>query len=149
MDDSLKDHLIQSVFRFRRANLSMRYKDMDLATYALMRALDRNQPGSSDNIYLSEISERLCLSKAALSHMANHMEEKGYLTREINKSNRRKLTITLTAAGHEAIKEAAKEFDLSFTKILNALGDEDAAETIRLFNRFAEIAETLATKEKE
>ena len=121
----------------------MRYKDMDLATFSLMKALDRNQPGSDENIYLSELNKQLCVTKAALSQMANHMEEKGFLTREINKSNRRKVTITLTPEGHEAIKEADVEFDRIFTEFLSRLGDDDANELVRLFNRFANIADEL------
>ena len=144
MNDSLKDQLIRSVFRMRKVNLIMRYKDMDLATFSLMRALDRNQPGSDENIYLSELCERLCLTKAALSQIANHMEEKGYLTREINKSNRRKVTVTLTPEGHEAMKRTGVEIDQIFSEFMSRLGDEETEELVRLLNRFANIAEELA-----
>ena len=143
MIDLFKEQLVRSVFRIRKAIVAMRYKDMDLATFSLMKALDSNQPDSDGNIYLSEMSERLCMTKAALSHMANHMEEKGYLTREINKSNRRKVTVTLTEQGHEAIEEAGIEFDQVLSDILSRLGEEDTKELIRLFNRFANIAEEL------
>ena len=143
MADSLKDRLLRSVFRIRRVNLITRYKDMDLTTFALMKALDGNLPDSVENIYLSELNKQLCLTKAALSHIANHMEEKGYLTRQINKNNRRKVTITLTPEGHEALREAGAEFDRIFSEFITMLGDEDANELIRLLDRFASIAEQL------
>jgi len=75
--------------------------------------------------------------------MANQMEEKGYLNREINKSNRRKVTVTLTEKGQEAIAEASVEYNRILGEIISRLGDDNAKELVRLFNLFASIAEDM------
>ena len=140
MNDSLKDQIVRAVFRMRKINLILHDQDMDLATFTLMRALDKNRPNSDENIYLSELNGWLNMTKAALSQMANHLEEKGYLTRETNRNNRRKVIVTLTPEGKAALEKATVVFDSFFSELLSRLGDKDAEDLVRLFNRFTDIA---------
>jgi len=64
--------------------------------------------------------------------------------REINKTNRRQITITLTNAGQEALSKAEGDFNKLLDDFLDRLGDDDAKEALRLFQRFAEIMEQIS-----
>lgn len=143
MDDSLKQQLVHSIIRLRRTNLPAHNQDMDLTALIMMKLFGENSHDSDGNIYMSELQDQLCISKAAISQIANNLENKGYLTREINKNNRRKLIITLTPEGREAMRQAEIKFDEMLSAFISRIGSHDLLEVVRLFNRFADIAEEL------
>jgi DNA-binding MarR family transcriptional regulator len=120
-----------------------KYTDMDLTALFMMESLAKNKVNSDGNVHLHELQNMLHISKAAVSQIAGNLEKKGYLAREINKENRRKLTITLTPKGREALRQAEKEFDEILSTFFAKLGEHDSKEMVRLFARFADIAEEL------
>jgi DNA-binding MarR family transcriptional regulator len=145
-EQSLKEQMIYALTRLKRVSWSALYTHMDLTTLGLMKSIERNSPGCEGNVHMVDLQEQLHVSKAAISQMAGHLEGKGWLKREINQSNRRKLTITLTDEGQAALDLAWDEFDKMLSEFIKRLGDEDAKETIRLFNRFADITESLSAE---
>ena len=146
MDDLLRNQLVYALIRLRRTKLMAKYTDMDLTALFVMRSLANNQPDANSNIYLHDLQNTLHISKAAISQIANNLEKKGYLIREINKENRRKLTVTLTSEGREALQQAESEFDKMLSEFFTLLGEKDSNEMVRLFSRFADIAEDLQEK---
>ena len=143
MEDLLRNRLVYALVRLRRTNLMAKYTDMDLTALFMLESLARNKPDANGNVYLYELQNTLHISKAAISQIANNLEKKGYLIREINKENRRKLTVTLTPEGRKAMRQAETEFDKTLSEFFVILGENDSNEMVRLFSRFADIAEAL------
>jgi DNA-binding MarR family transcriptional regulator len=69
------------------------------------------------------------------------LEEKGYITRELDKTNRRKRLLALTSKGRRTVDTIGKEVDAYFSGIIRRFGEKDTRSLVALFNRFAEIAE--------
>jgi DNA-binding MarR family transcriptional regulator len=115
----------------------------------MMESLAKNRPDADKNVHLHELQETLHISKAAVSQIAGNLEKKGYLLREINKDNRRKLTITLTSEGHKAMQRAEMDFDKTLSDFFSRLGENDSNEMVRLFSRFADIAEEMQENDKK
>ncbi|MDR2167751.1 MAG: MarR family transcriptional regulator [Clostridiales bacterium] len=148
MSETLKEQMIQALTRLKKMNWSALYTHMDLPSLGLMKSIEHNSPDSDDNVYMVDLQEQLYVSKAAISQLAGHLEQKGLLLRETNKNNRRKVTITLTEPGRAVLARAWNEFDVILDEFIKQLGDADARETVRLFNRFADITESLS-KERD
>ena len=150
MDAGLKQQLVQVIARLHRSSwLDFWTTDMDLKALKFMESVMHNSPGADNNVYMVDLQERLHVSKAAISQIANHLENKGYLIREINPQNRRKLTITLTEEGLAALEQAKTEFEEMLELFLDRLGNKDAHETVRLFTRFADVLEEISKERIE
>jgi DNA-binding MarR family transcriptional regulator len=63
----------------------------------------------------------LSVSKAAASQALGGIEKKGYVKREIDRSNRRKITITLTDAGRSALENSTDALDKLVISLINQL----------------------------
>jgi DNA-binding MarR family transcriptional regulator len=144
VEDAVKTELMNALQRMRRTNFLSNYKGFDFTMLSLMKSIADNSLNSEDNIFLSELPDGLNITKGAISQIANNLEKNGYLRREIDKSNRRRLIVTITQEGREALRAAEAAFDQLLTESLNMLGEHDTLETIRLFNRFADIAAQMA-----
>ncbi|MFB4164427.1 MarR family winged helix-turn-helix transcriptional regulator [Alteribacillus sp. JSM 102045] len=69
----------------------------------------------NENITLSEMSERLGISKSAISQAMNKLEKENLLIRSINEQNRREITMTLGETGKE-LKKQFEAFEASIIK---------------------------------
>lgn len=147
MDDAIKEQLLNAVQRLRKPILLSYFAELDLTTLSLMKSIEDNSRDSDHNIYMFDLQDELRISRGAISQIASNLEKKGYLVRETDKNNRRKQIVTLTSEGREAMRQSDAEFDKVLTAFLTQLGEHDAHEMVRLFNRFADIAEAMNQKE--
>lgn len=147
MDDAIKEQLLNAIQRLRKPILFSYFAQLDLTTISLMKSIEDNSLDSDQNIYMFDLQDELRISRGAISQIARNLEKKGYLVRETDKNNRRKQIVTLTSEGREAMQQAETEFDEVLTAFLARLGEHDSLEMVRLFNRFADIAEEMNQKE--
>jgi DNA-binding MarR family transcriptional regulator len=103
------------------------------------------RPGLSQTL----IQQHLHISKSAISQKLNALEEKGLITREINKADRRRFDFTLTEAGRELTSRAQRQMDEGVKQIFERMGEQDLRELIRLSGKLADIVETILQKGKE
>jgi DNA-binding MarR family transcriptional regulator len=102
--------------------------------------------GIKDNIFDSgevTIPGLLRISRAAVSQMLGVMEQKGYITRDINKTNRRKQSLSLTEKGRAAVKEHEHRFMELLAEIIDRFGEKEMKQLIRLSIRFMDTLETI------
>lgn len=147
MNPALQEQLLDAIQRLRKPILLSYYAELDLTTLSLMKSIEDNSPDSDSNIYMFDLQNELRISRGAISQIASNLEKKGYLVRETDKNNRRKQIVTLTSQGREAMRQAEAEFDKVLTAFLTRLGEHDSHEMVRLFNRFADIAEEMNQKQ--
>ena len=88
----------------------------------------------------SELAQATHTSTARVAAILGNLEEKGQITREIDKDDRRKIQVTVTEAGRErayAVWKKAREF---LRDVFVQMGEEDTALFLRLFDRFLELS---------
>lgn len=143
----LKKQLMDSFFRVKELvfafpsgmHAHMANLNINMNELSLMKGIEGNTLDSDENIRMSDIREQLYITKAAVSQMLGVLEKKGYITRDIDKNNRRTLIVTLTPEGKEALKYAEKGYDDAVTKIIMQLGVDDTKQFTRIINRLADI----------
>jgi DNA-binding MarR family transcriptional regulator len=151
VNNSLKEQLVLSMFRFKKMgtsfpagmDLDINKLDINMVELAFMKNISENDIDSDENVCASELQNFLYITKAAVSQMVGALEKKGYLNRDINKQNRRKITLTLTPKGQDTLKYMEESFDKLLTKIISQLGEDDTKQFVRILNRFADIIDEL------
>jgi DNA-binding MarR family transcriptional regulator len=87
------------------------------------------------------LSARMGVSTARTAMILNHLEAKGLIERNIDKKDRRKILVTITALGEKLVLDKRMAIYKRIADIMREMGDADAQEFIRLIDRFLEIAQ--------
>ena len=94
--------------------------------------------GEKEQITPTELAHKFSLSTARIATILNRLEDKGLIIRIHDNKDRRKVYIHLTDAGKQQAELKAKKLHDRLNDLLQALGDEDAKEYLRLTKRVAE-----------
>ncbi len=92
---------------------------------------------------LSKLIEDLKLSKQAAGQLVDTLVERGYLERDVDKQDRRKLTIGLTRRGQAAAKVQAAARAKVDAKLLARVGAKDIEHTHRTLAALIDIGHEL------
>ncbi len=87
----------------------------------------------------SELSIALNASTARISALLGNLEKKGQIVRDIDKSNRRNILVTITEEGRKRAETEMKEIQGLMTRVFIDMGEEDTSEFIRLTSQFFEL----------
>ena len=93
----------------------------------------------SDEVIPSEISQEMGTSTARVAATLNDLEDKGFIQRSIDRSDRRRIRIKLTEDGQKHVIIHSKEILETMEKMLAYLGEEDAREYVRITGRLAKM----------
>lgn len=85
----------------------------------------------------SELSAALGASTARISAVLGALEKKGQIHRDIDKTNRRNILVTITEAGRARAREEHQEMHRRMTRVFADMGEADAVEFVRLSRRFS------------
>jgi len=84
----------------------------------------------------SELSTELNSSAARVSAMLGSLEKKGLIKRDIDKSNRRNILVTITDDGHKIAKTEITEIEQALAHVFIKMGETDTADYLKLFGKF-------------
>ena len=104
---------------------------------------------ANENYYgmkTSELTKVLCITKPATSKMLNMLEEKGYVERTSNKSDRRVVYVQVTEEGKEFLKEQNRNFEKFTCRVIEKMGEEDTDNLIRLFDKLYHVIEEIQSE---
>ena len=90
-------------------------------------------------IKVSSITKDLDIPKPTTSKLLNSLEERGYILRKIDRSDRRVTYISITEEGYACIKKIRTIRDQFVNDLLNKLGEHDAKELIRIIDKLHRI----------
>ena len=96
----------------------------------------------------TQIAERSYLSSARTANVLRALESKGWIRREHDTADRRRVTVTLTEAGEEERARRRAQMDAEAGEFLRQLGAQDASEAIRILKRCNEILSTRTERSK-
>ena len=91
----------------------------------------------------SDLSNLAQSSTARIAVVLNTLEKKGYITRAIDPSDRRRVLVSLTPAGTEYIQGVRRQLR---QRMCVLLGEADAEEYLRITERILSITQRMAQK---
>jgi DNA-binding MarR family transcriptional regulator len=136
--DLLPD-LIQLARRF--PSLRIKQESMGGLTrseYELLMLLRLNQEGDESAASVSELSALLRISPAGVTHLINPLEEKAFVRRLADASDRRIVRVGLTRKGTQTADALIADVKGQLDDLVAYLGQEDARTLVRLMTRALE-----------
>lgn len=137
------DNLHEAMFRLGRLNLATVVPDLCQAEMIVMKAIADCvcQAGNPEQgVNVSVVVNKLCIAPPAVSRTMHTLEEKGFIFRSVNKSDRRNTLVTLTASGWEKSRDNEQRIDDFMGKIFSRVGKDKIAQTIAHINEIYEVA---------
>ncbi|NLZ46589.1 MAG: MarR family transcriptional regulator [Clostridiales bacterium] len=147
INDELKKEYIQVLFRFRKYGLDYpKMNDVNMTELLVMTGLSTNAIDKEEFVDLAEIQSRAHISKAAISQIFTSLEKKGYVIRETDKNNRRRIIVELTPSGEKILEEAEERVDTVLNETLSRLGNENLKQLVTLMNKLSDISDDIKSK---
>ncbi len=99
---------------------------------------------SSDHRVLSgEIAGTLRLSPGRTTNIINVLEKRGYIVKENDRADKRKVYVSLTSDGERHIMEKYNQAIARYCMIFEKIGEQDAEEYFRILKRIHKAAEEM------
>jgi DNA-binding MarR family transcriptional regulator len=131
--DLLTQELAQTFAQFRRLGLPKGAQHgLKSGEFFLLTTLINSIPPGASGLKSSELSNRLQVTPAAVTHLINDLEKAGHVERVSDPSDRRIVMIRPTAAGLKMMEVANVKFLETLKGLVEFLGENDSREFIRL-----------------
>lgn len=92
----------------------------------------------------SDLSAMAQSSTARIAVVLNTLEKKGYITRAIDPTDRRRVLVSLTPSGAEYVQGIRQQLRQRMRRLLAELGEADAEEYLRITERILSINQRIA-----
>jgi DNA-binding MarR family transcriptional regulator len=142
MDEELRDKYVNAMFRFRKAGMFFPHvSNVNMREMFVMHGLAKKPEWMDKNVNTPELMDNVQVSKAAISKMFSALENKGYVIRETDKNNRRKITVELTEEGERVLKAVKSHVDSMLDETIARMGEEKTKLLISLLDELSDITE--------
>lgn len=146
MDTDMDKELITIMNKFHKLKLMNSLENLSHAEYFMLSMIDsccNNQPEESNpgRLTVSGLAARLNMTKAGASKMSSILEEKNYLRRVSDQSDKRITYIELTDTGQEVLQKTRDTMKELSNRIWSQMGTGDMEQLIGLFKKLYKIIE--------
>lgn len=124
----------QVMVKYRQYSFDNMYREHKGELFVLQFLCARDR-----DVLPSELSVALQCSMARISALLGSLEKKELIQRDIDKSNRRNILVSITDAGREKAATEMKAIEDFLARVFSEMGEADALEFIRLYDKFFDI----------
>ncbi len=137
------------VYSFKKLNISKMMPDITHAELGTMSMIYRCREESSDGgVKVSDLVNRMEVAAPGVSRTLKKMEEKGYIIRSVDKTDRRNTYVELTPKGEEVLKEARTIMHDFAEAVLGKMGVENVNHLIEYLKNLQVLAQNEIEKRK-
>lgn len=142
-NNDYKTSMIQAVHRMKKASSAIILEDMSKGEFFTLEMINKyiENHCNIEGICVSDIAKGLKISPSAISRMLRQLEEKGYITRTVDKTDRRNTYVVLTDLGKEKRLRAESSLNEFAEKIITQMGDRKISQLVELINEMVDIME--------
>ena len=135
MDKYLMEQFIASTLRFQKADLClMPQGGVQYRELVIMGSVCGDSAHGCSSLNAHDICEKLQITKPAVSQTLNNLEKKGYITRDIDPADRRKISVTVTGEGRVVMDEVRQSYDDALTELMERFGAENIRTLVALLD---------------
>lgn len=151
MDDSVKGRLLKSMMQMRTVTPHTMFHHLPHHINLQMTELFALAKIETDGegITSAQLQKQLRINKSAVSQMLSSLEQKGYLERKINESDRRRMDLCVTDSGREAMEAMKVHVGTITDLILDRFGEEKAEQLATLFDELTVIFDQVLSELKD
>ena len=131
----LAEELAGTFAQFRRAHWQFAAnKEIKQSEFLLLFALKHAMNPADRGVKISDLSVKMQITPAAITHMVNSLEDSGYLERLADATDRRVVLIRLTPEGEKLLARMRLEYMEHLQGLVGHLGEQDSKHFIRLLS---------------
>ena len=140
----LKGEFLDLIMRFKKIDICPSMAErLQPSELAVMARTFSSCTCSADGVCVSQIHQTLYVSKAAVSQTLNTLEKKGYIVRQIDPNDRRKIIVTVTTEGEAELDIVQKMYNETLDLILGEFGQENTETLIELIEKLMNIVDEM------
>ncbi|WP_099204496.1 MarR family winged helix-turn-helix transcriptional regulator [Scatolibacter rhodanostii] len=144
MNDNLIDQYIKALFRFRKSGLGFpKIPTINMTEFMIMEKISHTDFNHAEGSPIADIQDCLHITKPAISQVFTSLEKREFIIREIDKTNRRRIKISLTEEGKQNLKIAKKMVSQTLQKLFSSFGEEKTWQLISLLQELSDISDTV------
>ena len=133
---TLKQDYLETIFDFKKLiNTEFGRGKSDSLSLTDLLMLEGIKNGESS----IELSNRLNLTKAAVSQNTTSLEKRNLITRTINPENRRNVILKISEKGNRLVQQTNNSFDDAFAKFVSEMGESDLETLLSLMKQMSTI----------
>ncbi len=150
-DDVLRDKIISSIIRMKKAHLGMLVNGISYMEFLTLEILARfiEEYPDKTGMGVSELAEKIHISMPQMSRLLKNMEEKQYILRIVNATDRRNTYVSITDIGGLKRKCVKGEMDDYINTVIARMGADKIDLLIELVNESVDIMKDEQNKRKE
>lgn len=118
--------------------------DLQLVEWTIMQQAAQGDCGCGRCLNVTELQQSLHISRPGVSQSLSSLERKGYIIREIDTGDRRKIKVAVTDAGREKLAQSCQTYDSMMCALLREFGEENLAVLCEKLNALADVYDRLA-----
>ena len=138
-----EERLFTCIRRLMESEEGRRSMDLSHGELFLLWSIHRR----SGTALPGELSREMHVSSARIARLLNTLEHRGFILRSIDRADRRRILVALTPAGKAHVEAVYKRIQRRISAIVDALGEEDTAEFLRLADRIISVSVALTQTE--
>ena len=130
--------LIKNLFHLKKNGPQKHIQNSMHGESVVLRFLSE---ADTDGVIPSQISTEMNISSARITATLNSLENKGFITRSIDVCDRRRIVVLLTQEGRAYAQQDMQQLLDITAKMLSFLGENDAAEYVRITGKLADMSD--------
>ena len=149
MDRALREAFISASLRFRKVDFCLAPQaGFHFGELVVLSTVTASGYTAGGRLNVTEIQQRLHVSKPAVSQILNSLEKKGCITRRIDPSDRRKIAVAATPKGDALLKQTNAGYEDAMCELFSRFGEENTKNLAELLNRFADVYEQIKMEQE-
>lgn len=140
MRDSVNWQFMNASLRFKKVDVCGLYHGaIPFGEMVVMESVQEACRQQDASLNMGDVSRKLCVSKPAVSQILGSLERKGYIVRDVDKDDRRRIMVRSTQEGELALANSRQCYEEAVNRLLGQMTDEELATLVRLMDRLADI----------
>lgn len=140
--NSFPPEVCEKIFKgmqtMNRINPASVINSMTVSEFSVMCcAADYPQRNGELTVTVAEIAAEMAVSVPAVSRTLRSLQQKGYITRQVDENDRRSVRVEVTPAGREILDENLDRITGAINRVLSVFTEDEIRQVAELYSKFA------------
>jgi len=150
VDTDLRDQLVRAMLRVKKLGMTFPPDvDIRLGELHVLRGIAESASCPGRSVCVSDIQGSLCMTMPAVSQLLSSLEKKGYVAREIDRGDRRRVAVSLTQPGREILTRTSAYTNRIYARTIDRFGEENTRQLIALLDHLADILDGMKRESRK
>lgn len=134
-NDDIARQLYRSFDQFRRIMKGPpSFTNLKSSEMGLLMHIKHGAHADCDGVRVSELSSRMHVTSPSVTQLVTSLEERGYVTRTMDREDRRSVNVSITEKGNEVTKQAEEHLMAMLKGLVDYLGEDKSLAMVEIMN---------------